>query len=81
MCDKDGRIHKEGLVLMGRPLQIERKAKAHDARMAQAAVSQMKSSHQLEGVSGVTMPEGNNAAARAKNVHRQTYEPGPRIPE
>jgi hypothetical protein len=56
-------------------------AKAHDARAAKAAIENMRRSHAEEGVSGVSMPEGNNAAARAKNRHRQTFEPGPRIPE
>ena len=81
LCDKDGRIVREGLMLMARPIEIQRMAEAHDARAARAAVENMRRSHADEGVSGISMPEGNNAAARAKNRHRQTFEPGPRIPE
>jgi hypothetical protein len=81
MCNKDGRIQKEGLVLMARPVEIERKAKAYEARMARDAVEQMKRSHRDEGVSGISMPGGNDPAARSRNIHRQTFEPGPKIPE
>jgi len=82
MCDRhDGGIRHEGLVLMARPTRIQRIAQAHDAKLAKEAVSQMKASHKLEGVPGVTMPEGNVAHARAKNTRRQTFEPGPKIPE
>jgi hypothetical protein len=81
MCDKnDGGIRHEGLVLMARPMQIQRMAQAHDKRAAKDAIAQMQASHKLEGVSGITMPEGNVAHARAKNTHKRSFEPGP-IPE
>jgi hypothetical protein len=81
MCDKhDGGIRHEGLMLMARPTQIERIAKAHDARAAKAAIENMRKSHSEEGVP-VTMPDGNVAHARAKNAHRQTFEPSPQIPD
>jgi hypothetical protein len=78
MANKDGAIVKEGLVLMARPVQIERKARAHDERMAKGAIEQMKRSHSELGPEGITMPDGNNKIARAKNMHRQTFEPLPR---
>jgi hypothetical protein len=82
MCDKhDGGIRHEGLMLMARPVEIQRIAKAHDARAAKNAIENMRRSHSDEGLAGVTMPEGNVAHARAKNAHRTTYEEGPKIPE
>lgn len=81
MCDKhDGGIRHEGLMLMARPMEIQRIAKAHDARAAKAAIENMRRSHSEEGVP-VTMPDGNVAHARAKNAHRTTYEEGPKIPD
>src|SRR6516225_7547022 len=81
MCDKhDGGIRHEGLMLMARPMEIQRMAKAHDASAAKAAIENMRRSHSEEGVP-VTMPDGNVAHARAKNAHRTTYEEGPKIPD
>jgi hypothetical protein len=82
MCDKhDGGIRHEGLMLMARPMEIQRIATAHDKHAADAAITNMRRSHADEGLSNISMPEGNNAAARAKNRHKSTFEPGPRIPE
>jgi hypothetical protein len=82
MCDKhDGGIRHEGLMLMARPMEIQRIAKAHDDRAAKAAIENMRRSHSEEGLSGVSMPGGNDPVARKKNTHRQTFEPGPQIPE
>jgi hypothetical protein len=81
LCDRDGNIIREGLRLMARPVEIQRIATAHDKHAADAAITNMRRSHAEEGLSNISMPEGNNAAARAKNRHRQTFEPGPRIPE
>jgi hypothetical protein len=83
MADKDGRITKEGLVLMARPVQIQRMAEAHEKRAAKAAIENMRRSHSELGPEGVTMPDGNNAVARAKNMHRQSFEPfeGGKIPD
>jgi hypothetical protein len=75
LCDKDGRITKEGLVLMARPVQIQKMAQAHEERAAKHAIEQMKRSHMEEGVD-VSMPGGGkHPGARAKNMHRQTFEP------
>jgi hypothetical protein len=83
MCNKDNRIVVEGLVLIARPTQIQRIAEQHDKRAAKAAIENMRRSHAEEGVGGISMPEGNTAAARAKNRHRQTFEPfdGDKIPD
>jgi hypothetical protein len=81
LADRDGNIVREGLRLMARPVEIQRMAEAHDKRAARAAIENMRRSHADEGVSGISMPEGNNAAARAKNRHRTSYEEGPKIPE
>jgi hypothetical protein len=81
LCDKrDGGIRHEGLMLMARPCEIQRQADAYEKRAARAAVENMRRSHAEEGVSGVSMPGGNDPAARSKNVHRQSYEPV-KIPE
>jgi hypothetical protein len=82
MADKnDGGIRHEGLMLMARPCEIQRMAKAHDDRAAKAAIENMRRSHSEEGLSGISMPGGNDPVARRKNAHRQTFEPGPQIPE
>jgi hypothetical protein len=75
LCDKDGRIVKEGLVLMARPVQIQRMAEAHDKRAAKEAVTQMQKSHMTDGVD-VSMPDGGrHPSALAKNRHQQSFEP------
>jgi hypothetical protein len=82
MTDKnDHGIRHEGLVLMARPVEIQRLAKQHDDRAAKAAIENMRRSHSEEGLSGISMPGGNDAVARKKNAHRQTFERGPQIPE
>jgi hypothetical protein len=78
LCDKDGRIVREGLVLMARPMEIQRMAVAHDVRAAKAAIENMRRSHAEEGV---PVEGGDHPSALAKNRHRQNFEPGPRIPE
>jgi len=83
LCDKDGRVTRGGLQLMARPTQIQKLAEAHEKRATEQAVSQMKASHQLEGVN-VPMPGGgDHPSALAKNRHRQTFEPfnAGKIPE
>jgi hypothetical protein len=72
LCDKDGRITKEGLILMARPTQIQRMAEAHEERAAKHAIEQMKRSHMEEGVD---VKGGDHPSALAKNRHRQTFEP------
>ena len=81
MVDKHGDgIRHEGLILRARPMEIQRMAKAHDAKLAKDAVAQMKASHQMEGVN-VTMPGGgDHPSALKQNRHRTSYEPGS-IPE
>jgi hypothetical protein len=80
LCDRDGNIVREGLRLMARPVEIQRVAEAHDKRAAKAAVDQMKASHQVEGVT-VSMPGGgSHPSALRQNRHKQTFEPGPKIP-
>jgi hypothetical protein len=75
LCDKDGRITKEGLVLMARPIEIQRMAQAHEEKQAKDAIERMKAAHAEEGVD-VSMPGGGkHPGARAKNMHRQTFEP------
>jgi hypothetical protein len=75
LCDKDGRITKEGLILMARPVQIQRMAEQHEKRAAKGAIEQMKQSHATEGVD-VPMPEGGkHPSALAKNRHQQSFEP------
>jgi hypothetical protein len=77
---RDGVIKVENHVLMHQPIEINEKARAYERRQAEAAIINMRRSHADEGLSNISMPEGNNAAARAKNVHRRSYEPV-KIPE
>ena len=82
MCDKhDGGIRHEGLMLMARPIEIQRMAEAHDKRAARGAIENMRRSHAEEGLSNISMPEGNSGSALRQNRHRTSYEPGPKIPE
>jgi hypothetical protein len=79
--NSDG-IRHEGLVLMARPMEIQRMAQAHDKAAAKAAIENMRKSHSEEGVSGISMPEGGrHPSALQKNRHRTTYEEGPEIPD
>jgi hypothetical protein len=81
LCDRDGNIVREGLRLMARPIEIERIAKAHDARAAKAAIENMRRSHAEEGI---PVEGGDHPTARAKNRHKSTLLAeaiGSRIPE
>jgi hypothetical protein len=80
LADRDGRMVKEGLVLMARPTQIERVAKAYDKRAAEAAITNMRRSHAEEGLSNISMPGGDHPSALRSNRHKQAFEPGPSIP-
>jgi hypothetical protein len=77
LCDKDGRIVRTGLVLMARPIEIERKGKAAEARKANDQKAQNQRSHQLEGVN---VGGGDHPSALRQNRQRSTFEPGPSIP-
>jgi hypothetical protein len=78
---RDGVIRVENHVLMYRPIEVERKARAHDKRMAEAAITNMRRSHAEEGID-VPMPEGGrHPSARAQNRHRTSFEEGPKIPD
>jgi hypothetical protein len=80
LADRDGRLVKEGLVLMARPNQIEEMARRHDTRAAKAAIENMRRSHAEEGLSNISMPEGNSGSALRQNRHKSTFEPVPKIP-
>ena len=71
---RDGVVKVENMVLMHQPIEINDKARAYEKRQAEAAITNMRRSHADEGVGGITMPEGNIGHARAKNVHRRSYE-------
>jgi hypothetical protein len=78
MADKhDGGIRHEGLVLMARPVEIQRIAKAHDKRAAEAAIENMRKSHSEVGI---PVEGGDHPTALAKNRHKKSYEPV-QIPE
>jgi hypothetical protein len=77
---RDGVVKVENMVLMHQPVEINDKARLYEKRQAEAAITNMRRSHADEGIP-VSMPGGNDPAARAKNVHRRSYEPGPKIPE
>ena len=81
VAKRPGPITEGGLAFIVAPMHIYRRLKQLEKREADAAPENMRRSHRDEGVSGVSMPEGNNAAARAKNRHKSTFEPGPQIPE
>ena len=81
VAKRDGPITEGGLAFIVAPMHIYRRLKQLEKREADAAPENMRRSHRDEGISGVTMPEGNVAHARAKNRHHTDYEPGPRIPE
>jgi hypothetical protein len=80
LCDRDGNIIREGLRLMARPTSIQRLAEAHDKRAARGAIENMRRSHAEEGLSNISMPEGNSGSALRQNRHRTSYEPPPKIP-
>jgi hypothetical protein len=77
LCDRDGYIRRDGLLLEGLPIQIYEQALRHRDRAAKDAVQQMKRSHATEGV---PVEGGDHPSALAKNRHRQTFEPV-KIPE
>jgi hypothetical protein len=67
LTDKnDGGIRHEGLILMARPVEIQKLAKQHDARAAKAAIENMRRSHSEEGLSNISMPDGNNPVAKSR---------------
>jgi hypothetical protein len=73
LCDREGRITKDGVVLMARPAQIDDLAKTYERKAARRAVEDMKRKHSDEGISGVTMP-GGNKEARQHNRHGSSFE-------
>jgi hypothetical protein len=81
VAKRDGPIIEGGLAFVVIPKPLYLKLKGLEHREAVNAKEQMKRSHMTEGVSGITMPEGNSPAALAKNRHQQSFEQGPRIPD
>ena len=74
LCDREGRIAKDGLVLMARPAEIDDQARAYERKAARKAIEDMKRKHSDEGVN-VTMPGGGrDPAAREHNRHRSSFE-------
>ena len=71
LCDRDGYIRRDGLLLEGLPIQIYEMARAHRDRAAKDAVQQMKRSHSTEGV---PVEGGRHESALRHNKHRQTFE-------
>src|SRR5262245_49768458 len=59
LCDREGRIFKDGVVLMARPCEMDDQARAYERKAARRAVEDMKRKHSDEGVPGVTMPGGS----------------------
>ena len=82
LCGPDGRMVVGGLILMCRPRQYEEQARSYEKRKAALNIEQMKQSHSEQGVD-VSMPGGgSHPSARARNIHKQSYEPGPvKIPD
>jgi hypothetical protein len=79
---KDGIIRIEGMVLFRQPIEIHRKARAYDKRQAAAPIIDNVRKHSETGVDGITMPGGaEHPSALQKNRHRQSFEPGPRVPD
>src|SRR6516165_10575879 len=74
LCNAEGRYVRENSILVAMPVEVAEMSRAYERRKAREAVLQMQASHKLEGIPGVSMPGGNDPAARAKNVHRQSYE-------
>jgi hypothetical protein len=81
VAKRDGPIIHRGLAYLVISRDRYLKLRGLEKREADAAPENMRRSHANEGVGGISMPEGNNAAARAKNRHRQSFEPGPQIPD
>jgi hypothetical protein len=77
LCDRDGYVRRNGQLLEGLPIQFYEVAKAYQRRAADDAPAQMKRKHAAEGI---PVQGGDHPSARAKNVHRQSYEPV-KIPE
>src|SRR5262245_52319921 len=75
LCDREGRIAKDGVVLMARPCEIDDMARTYERKAARRAIEDMKRKHSDEGVN-VTMPGGGrDPAAREHNRHRSSFEP------
>jgi hypothetical protein len=77
LADRDGYMRRDGLLLEGRPHQIQDMAVAHRLRAAKDQVQQNQRSHAMEGV---PVAGGSEEVARKKNFHKQSYEPV-KIPE
>jgi len=80
LCDREGRIAKDGLVLMARPAEIDDMARTYERKAARRAIEDMKRKHSDEGVN-VSMPGGGkDPTARARNRHGSSFEPA-EVPE
>jgi hypothetical protein len=78
LCDREGRVSKGGLVLMARPVEVTRIARAYEKKAARGAIDDMRRKHSDQGVD-VSMPDGGrDPVARQHNRHASSYE---RIPE
>lgn len=74
LCDASGRITKGGLVLMGRPIEIQQIANSYEKRLAKKAITDMRKKHAEEGVD-VSMPGGGkHQSALSQNRHRTEME-------
>ena len=74
LCDREGRIAKDGLVLMARPAQIDDMARTYERKAARRAIEDMKRKHSDEGVN-VSMPGGGkDPTARSRNRHGSSFE-------
>jgi hypothetical protein len=71
LCDREGRIVKGGLVLMGRPAEIDDMARTHERKTARRQIEDMQKRHSDEGL---PVPGGREAAAREHNRHRSSFE-------
>src|SRR5262249_12560773 len=81
LCDREGRIAKDGVVLMARPCEIDDMARTHERKAAPRAIDDMKRKHSDEGVN-VTMPGGGrDPTARSHNRHGSSFERVEIIPE
>jgi hypothetical protein len=78
---REGAIIHEGMIFLVIEKSRYLKLKGLEKRQADAAKENMQKSHALQGVD-VSMPGGgSHPSALAKNRHRQSFEPGPEIPD
>jgi hypothetical protein len=78
---RDGPIIHEGLAFLVIDKSRYLTLRQLEKREATAAKENMQKSHALQGVD-VSMPGGGgHPSALAKNRHRQSFEPGPDIPD